>query len=276
MNQNLRNGNSWYPETCQDNILPAPQFRPLTEAGKLVYKPSEMLTDGARHYLILIKKEDIFTYSFIKWFYKCLLRIYYVPSMVLEHRETQTITGKERKAKKVKSLSRVRLFATPWAVAYQNSPSVGFPRQESWSGVPFPSPGNLPDPGIKPRSPTLLADALLSEPPGKSNNCEQYQKWVLPVLTELKLKAWGKVHINQLFTTKNVKQQNHRENCQAKVGSECRARASLVVQMAKNSTARWEAHVWALGQEDPLEERLPTHSRILVWKIPRTEEPGGL
>ena len=99
-----------------------------------------------------------------------------MPSMVLEHRETQTITGKERKAKKVKSLSRVQLFATPWTVAYQNSPSVGFPRQESWSGVPFPSPGNLPDPGIEPRSPTLLADALLSEPPGKSNNCEQYQK----------------------------------------------------------------------------------------------------
>ena len=276
MNHNLRNGNCWYPETCQDNILPAPQFRPLTEAGKLVYKPSEMLTDGATHYLILIKKEDIFTYSFIKRFYKCLLRIYYVASMVLEHREIQTIIGKERKVKKVKSLSRVRLFATPWTVAYQNSPSMGFSRQESWSGVPFPSPGNLPDPGIEPWSPPLLADALLSEPPGKSNNWEQYQKWVFPILTELKLKAWGKVHINQLFTRKNVKQQNHSENCQAKVGSVCRTRASLVVQMVKNSTARRETHVWALGQEDPLEERLATHSRILVWKIPQTEEPGEL
>ena len=60
----------------------------------------------------------------------------------------------------VKSLSRVRLFATPWTVAYQAPPSIGFSRQEYWSGLPFPSPGDLPDPGIEPRSPTLQADAL--------------------------------------------------------------------------------------------------------------------
>ena len=70
----------------------------------------------------------------------------------------------------VKSLSRVRLFATPWTVAYQVSPSMGFSRQECWSGLPFPSPGDLPDPGIKPRSPALQADALLSEPPGKPSS----------------------------------------------------------------------------------------------------------
>ena len=46
-------------------------------------------------------------------------------------------------------------------------PSMGFSRQENWSGVPFPSPGDLPDPGIEPRSPALWADALTSEPPGK-------------------------------------------------------------------------------------------------------------
>ena len=62
---------------------------------------------------------------------------------------------------KVKSLSRVQLFATPWAVAYQASLSMGFSRQEYWSGLPFPSPGDLPDPGIKPRSPSLEADALM-------------------------------------------------------------------------------------------------------------------
>ena len=69
---------------------------------------------------------------------------------------------------KVMSLSRVRLFATPWTVAYQAPPSVGFSRQEYWSGLPFPSPGDLPNPGIKPGSPTLQADALPSEPPGKT------------------------------------------------------------------------------------------------------------
>ena len=68
---------------------------------------------------------------------------------------------------KVKSLSRVRLFATPWTVTYQAPPSMEFSRQEYWSGLPFPSPGDLPDSGIKSRSPDLQADALPSEPPGK-------------------------------------------------------------------------------------------------------------
>ena len=68
---------------------------------------------------------------------------------------------------KVKLLSHVQLFATPWTVAYQASPSMGFSRQEYWSGLPFPSPGDLPNPGIEPRCPALEADALTSEPPGK-------------------------------------------------------------------------------------------------------------
>ena len=61
---------------------------------------------------------------------------------------------------KVKSLSRVQLFATPWAVAYQAPLSRGFSRQEYWSGLPFPSSGDLPNPGIEPRSPALEADAF--------------------------------------------------------------------------------------------------------------------
>ena len=60
----------------------------------------------------------------------------------------------------VKSLSCVRLFATPWTVAYQTPPSMGFSRQEYWRESPFPSPGDLPDPGIEPRSPALQTDAL--------------------------------------------------------------------------------------------------------------------
>ena len=71
---------------------------------------------------------------------------------------------------KVKSLSRVGLFVTLWTVAYQAPPSMGFSRQECWSGLPFASPGDLPDPGIKPGSPALQADVLLSEPPGKPHN----------------------------------------------------------------------------------------------------------
>ena len=66
----------------------------------------------------------------------------------------------------VRLLSCVRLFATPWTIAYQAPPSMGFSRQEYWSGLPFPSPGDLPNPGIEPRSPALRAGALPSEPQG--------------------------------------------------------------------------------------------------------------
>ena len=58
-------------------------------------------------------------------------------------------------------------LATPWTVAHQAPLSVGFSRQEYWSGLPFPSPGDLPDPGIKPRSPVLQADSLQTELRGK-------------------------------------------------------------------------------------------------------------
>jgi len=61
----------------------------------------------------------------------------------------------EKFERKVKSLSCVRLSATPWTVAHQAPPSMGFSSQEYWSGLPFPSPGHLPDPGIEPRSPSL-------------------------------------------------------------------------------------------------------------------------
>ena len=82
----------------------------------------------------------------------------------------------------MKLLSRVQLcdpwtvahfcpaLCDPWSVAHQAPPSMGFSRQEYWSGLPFPSPGDLPNPGIELRSPTLQADALTSAPPGKPLN----------------------------------------------------------------------------------------------------------
>ena len=75
---------------------------------------------------------------------------------------------------KVKSLSRVQLFETPWTISYQAPLSLEFSRQEYWSGSPFPSPGDLPNPGIEPGSPILQADVLPSEPPGKPP-CELVQ-----------------------------------------------------------------------------------------------------
>ena len=67
----------------------------------------------------------------------------------------------------MKSLSRIRLLETPWTVAHQAPPFMGFSRQEYWSGLPFPFPGDLPNPEIEPGSPVLQADSLPSEPPGK-------------------------------------------------------------------------------------------------------------
>ena len=78
----------------------------------------------------------------------------------LFHWQTNIISMTESGSKfeKVKSLSRVRLFATPWTAAYQAPPSVRFSRQEYWSGLPFPPPGDLPHPGIEPIS--LASPAL--------------------------------------------------------------------------------------------------------------------
>ena len=80
---------------------------------------------------------------------------------------------------KLKSLSCIRLFAAPWTVACQASPSREFSRQEYWSGLPFPSPGDLSDTGIEPGSPALQVDALPSEPPGKPPGLESLFKIIL-------------------------------------------------------------------------------------------------
>ena len=86
-------------------------------------------------------------------------------------------------------LGHVRLFATPWTVACQAPPSMGFSRQEHWSGLPFPSPGDLPDPGIElvsPASPALAGGFFTIGPPGKPPGeplneniiCESITWWV--------------------------------------------------------------------------------------------------
>ena len=78
----------------------------------------------------------------------------------------------------MKALSRVRLFATLWTVAYQASLSMGFSRQEYWSGLPFPSPGDLPDPGIEPGSPALEADALTMSSANSESLTSSFPIWI--------------------------------------------------------------------------------------------------
>ena len=77
-----------------------------------------------------------------------------------------TFDGKVMQLREWKWSFSVRLSATPWPVAFPSPLSMEFSRQEYWSGLPIPSPGDLPNPGIEPKSPTLQADSLPSEPPG--------------------------------------------------------------------------------------------------------------
>ena len=83
-----------------------------------------------------------------------------LPSQIYDGVLVLEFTENEEKEKKVKSLSRVRLFAISWTVAYQAPLPMEFSRQEYWSGLPFPFPGDLPNPGIEPGSPALQAGTL--------------------------------------------------------------------------------------------------------------------
>ena len=99
---------------------------------------------------------------------------------------------------------------TPWTIAYQASPSMGFPRQEYWSGLPFPSPGGLPNPGIESRSPALQADALPSAPPWKLTiGYTHYLKERIHILNHMQKK--------KKFRFKYVKQnKTSHKNCKSK------------------------------------------------------------
>ena len=104
-------------------------------------------------------------------FYSCVL--HYVPKHSEALQKMKSVFMKERKKESEVTLLVSDSFATLWTVAHQAPPSMEFSRQEYWSGLPFPSPGDLPDPGIKPRSPALWADTLPAEPPGKPSVYER-------------------------------------------------------------------------------------------------------
>ena len=76
------------------------------------------------------------------------------------------------------SLSHVQFFATPRTVAHQAPLSMGFSKKKYWSGVPFPPPGDLPNPGVEPMSPALQVDSLLSEPPQKPSLAPVLTSWI--------------------------------------------------------------------------------------------------
>ena len=97
------------------------------------------------------------------------------------------------------SLSHVQLLGTPWTVARQAPLSMGFSRQESWSGQPFPSPEDLPNPGTKPRSPSLQADSLLSEPTRKPKNIRVGCLFLLQGIFLTPVPNWDLLHCRQIL-----------------------------------------------------------------------------
>ena len=160
------------------------------------------------------------------------------------------------------SLSRLGLFVTPWTVADQTLPSVGFSRQEYWSGLPFPSPGDLPDPGTEPGPPALQADTLPSKPPGKN----LLYSWVLLQKNFTRTPTHLNVHISP-WKTYVVKPKSYESpwnyrhikfyliiNIWLHLESNL---ASLMAQWVKNPPAMQEIQeMWirSQGQEKPLEE----------------------
>ena len=89
-------------------------------------------------------------------------------------------------------VSRVRLFVTPWTVAHQAPSSMGFSREKYLDGLPFPSPGELPNPGIEPGSPTLQADALTAELPENAHLLGPLKQYLIPSKRQILIQeVWG-------------------------------------------------------------------------------------
>ena len=130
-------------------------------------------------------------------------------------------------------------FATPWTIAYQSSPFLEFSRQGFWAGLPFPSPGYLPDPGIEPRSPELQADTLLSEPPGKPhglyspwNSPGQNVEWVTFPLSRESSQPGGRTQVSSIaggfFTSRATREAQVCKFSGIKIPSCCCAAATTI------------------------------------------------
>ena len=175
----------------------------------------------------------------------------------------------------MKSLSHVWLFATPWTVAYQAPLSLKFFRQEYCSGLPFPSPRDLPNPEIKPGSPALQAGTLPSEPPGKP--------W-FSLYSRLQMSRRPYFMLFNVILGFPDISVGKESSCNAgdlcsipgsgrSAGEEIGytlqySWASLVAQLVNNPPVMRETWVLSLDWKDPLEKGKATHSSILAWRIP--------
>ena len=142
-------------------------------------------------------------------------------------------------------------------VAQQVPLSMGFSRQKYWSGLPCCPPEDLPNPRTESRSPSLQADSLFPEPPGKLS------EYILILRDRVVESSWLYAELSSWLLFWQLRASNL-------VG------ASLVTQIVKNLSAMWESWVWVLVLEDPLEKGIATLSSILAWIIPWKEKLGGL
>ena len=137
-------------------------------------------------------------------------------------------------------------------VVHQAPLSMEFPRQEYWSELPWPSPGDLPNPGTEPSFPAFAGGFFTTELPGKP----------------MTLYTSAIIQLTELI-------QSHNYACSSGTPY-CSTRVSQTAQMVKNLPAMWETQVWSLSGVNTLEKGMETHSSILSWRIPWTEEPGRL
>ena len=148
------------------------------------------------------------------------------------------------------------MYVTSWTIAHQAPLSMKFSSQEYWNGLPFPSPGDIPNKGIKPTS--LMSPALSGVFFTSSTT------WKAPLCIFFFLSiSISKIFVFNLFIVSILCGEGNNNSLQY-------SRASLVAQLVKNPPAMRETWVWSLGWKDPLEKGKATYSSILAWRIPWT------
>ena len=193
-----------------------------------------------------------------------------------------------------------------WTADLQAHLSMGFSRQEHWSGLPFPPPGDLRTQGSNlclPASPALQADSLPTEPPQSPHICEFFSCLLIVNSYFHTTVIGGKrqdtisIFFNALWLELSLRKfyMDLRRMCillhlswpHTSINTSLLSgwsihwckwsfKVPLVAQMVKNMPEMHETQVRSLGREDPLEKEMATHSSNLAWRIPWTEEPGGL
>ena len=145
--------------------------------GSLLWAPITLMALGNKEFLMNITSHNIVVYWSVLMIFLSGLQVpwrqgqYFLYTLLFSSQHTITLMVC------VQSLSCLTLFATPWTEARQAPLFMGLPRQKYWTGLPFPSPGNLPNPGIKPMPLTLGSWFFTIVPPGTSGSSNTFKQW---------------------------------------------------------------------------------------------------